>query len=196
MYVNNHKMYFDSHKPLAWGNTPNQGPALKYRYYLVMHYTGTERFQSSIDWFGRSKAQASAHLLIGRAGEICQFVSFNQQAWHAGISQWQKHTGLNAYSIGIELSNAGLLFRSAGKYVNAWGRVIPASQVAQDEKGRFWQTYTDKQLEMAVWVAQALHKTYMFKDVVGHEQISPGRKIDPGPLFPMAGFEGKVLGRR
>ena len=100
--------------------------------------------------------QVASHLLIRRNGEIIQFVPFHQRAWHAGESCYRERKRCNDFSIGIELEGAD---------------DIP---------------YEDVQYEKLIAITQALFQTYaaMSKDrIVGHSDIAPGRKTDPGPAF-------------
>lgn len=100
--------------------------------------------------------RVSAHLLIGRAGEVIQFVPFTQRAWHAGESYFAGKTQCNDFSIGIEL-------------------------VGTDETA-----YTDQQymrLAEVVLTIQAIYPKITRDRIVGHSEIAPGRKTDPGPTF-------------
>ena len=167
---------------------------------LVMHYTAGSSAKSAIDWLCNPASKASAHLVIGRDGSVTQLVPFNRQAWHAGRSQWQGRTGLNQYSIGIELDNAGILSGVPGKWRTAWGAAIKDKDVLElphkfDGVVRGWHTYTSAQLDTAREVAALLVAEYALKDVIGHDDIAPGRKTDPGPAFPMASFRAAVMGR-
>lgn len=169
--------------------------------YLIMHYTAGITADSAISWFQDPKAEASAHLVIDRNGEITQMVPFNRRAWHAGESRWGKLESMNQYSIGIELVNAGKLRRNpSGEWVNWKGKVIPSDDVTvaihKNEKSEAgWQEYTEAQVEAALRVGTLLHSVYDFTDVLGHDDVSPERKVDPGPLFPLEGFRSRILGR-
>ena len=119
--------------------------------YLIIHYTADSNIDGTISWFKNPTAEASAHLVIGRDGRIVQMVPFNQRAWHAGKSQWGNISGLNSYSIGIELVNAGKLVKKQGGFVNWAGHVIPNDEVieaAHKNEGTpaFWQEYTQPQI--------------------------------------------------
>jgi N-acetylmuramoyl-L-alanine amidase len=108
---------------------------------------------------------------------------------------------MNQYAIGIELVNAGKLRnRPDGKWVNWANTIIPDNEVSiavhKDESTQAgWHEYTEAQISAATRVATLLNATYAFTDVLGHEDVSPGRKTDPGPLFPMNSFRSLVLGR-
>src|SRR5690606_29613819 len=100
--------------------------------------------------------QVSAHLFIEREGEITQFVSFDDRAWHAGASSFEGVPNCNDYAIGIEL------------------------------EGTDDQAYTDAQYTVLAKVTRQLLRTYPTltpERIAGHEDIAPGRKTDPGPNF-------------
>jgi AmpD protein len=100
-----------------------------------------------------STVRVSAHFLIRRDGELIQFVSCDQRAWHAGVSCWQERERCNDFSIGIELEGC-------------------------DE-----QPFEDAQYERLIALVDALRSSYPISAVVGHCDIAPGRKSDPGPCF-------------
>ena len=100
--------------------------------------------------------QVSSHLLVRRDGELLQFVSFSDRAWHAGRSTYRGRTECNDFSIGIEL------------------------------EGTDNDTYTEQQYQVLAEVTSALLGEYPMMDrnrIVGHSDIAPGRKSDPGPAF-------------
>ncbi len=110
--------------------------------------------------------QVSAHLLISREGELCQFVSFDDRAWHAGVSSFQGRLNCNDFSVGIELEGADH---------------IP---------------YTANQYESLSCVTRALQYHYPLitaERIVGHSEIAPGRKTDPGGSFDWHHYK-KLLG--
>jgi len=184
--------------------TLNVGGALKPDL-LVMHYTASSNAGGAVSWLCDPRAKASAHLVIDEKGNITQLAPFNIIAWHAGVSQWKGRKNINQYAVGIELSNPGLLNKTAsGKYVEAIGgkiwspdNVILAAH-KNDKSGTIkpWAKYTEAQINAATNAAIAIVDFYKIKEIVGHDDIAPGRKIDPGPAFPMASFVGKVMGRR
>ena len=97
--------------------------------------------------------RVSAHFLIRRDGELLQFVSCAARAWHAGASSWRERSGCNDFSIGIELEGADDVPYASAQYA-VLGRLI-----------------------------RALRARYAIEDIVGHSDIAPGRKTDPGPAF-------------
>lgn len=184
---------------VSFVETPNKGGALSPRY-LVFHYTAGKSAQSSIDWLTSPESKASAHLVLARDGTICQLAPFNVKTWHAGISHWEGLSGLNSCSIGIEMDNAGPLKKVGDKYQAWFGTLYAEDQVIYakhrlDEEPRWWQAYTEVQIQRALELAQLLVRHYDLKDVVGHEDIASDRKRDPGPAFPLEHVRATVLGR-
>ncbi len=200
MKIVNHRLYYDDGTPYPFRASPNMRGSVKHEY-LVMHYTAGSSAEQSINWLTDPRSKASAHLVIGQDGSITQLVPFDTIAWHAGTSSWLNLNGLNNYSLGIELDNAGPLNRSAdGKWRSWFGGVYSDDQVIEtnhkhetEKKG--WQLYTPQQLYVALDVAELLVRHYRLKDILGHDDIAPGRKTDPGPAFPMRAFRGRLLGR-
>ena len=108
MKIDNHRLIADNGQPVRYVETPNHGGVMTPEY-LVMHYTAGSSAESAVAWLCNPEAKASAHLVIGRDGSITQLAAFNRSAWHAGQSRWAGRNSLNAFSIGIELDNAGKL---------------------------------------------------------------------------------------
>lgn len=109
--------------------------------------------------------RVSAHLLIRRTGEIIQFVPFHQRAWHAGVSSFQGKSRCNDFSIGIELEGTDHLL------------------------------YEEAQYQQLSKIIQLLRQTYpaITQDrIVGHVDIAPERKTDPGPAFDWRYLEGII----
>jgi N-acetylmuramoyl-L-alanine amidase len=181
--------------------TPNTGGPLSPRY-LVMHYTAGRSLESSVTSLCTKKpsGNASAHLVLGRDGRIVQLAPFNVVTWHAGVSAWNGLTGLNSASIGIEMDNAGVLDKVGDQYVSWFGMAIPDNEVrvAAHRNGgpvRGWHAYTPVQIARATELAELLVAHYGLEDVIGHEDIAPGRKSDPGPAFPLASVRAHAIGR-
>jgi len=108
--------------------------------------------------------RVSAHFLIRRAGELLQFVPCTMRAWHAGASCWRGRGGCNDFSIGIELEGTD---------------AVP---------------YTAPQYRVLSQLARALRSTYAITDIVGHCDIAPARKTDPGPSFDWLRFRLSMEG--
>lgn len=200
MKIKRHRLYHDDDTPVTYVPSPNYGGDMLEHEYLVMHYTAGTRAESSIRWLTDRQAKASAHLVIARDGSVTQLVPFNKRAWHAGRSAWSHRVGLNNYSIGIELDNAGRLMRRGTSWVNWAERTIPDEEIVQAEhrnesRSSGWHTYAPEQIDSALQVARALVAHYRLIEVIGHDDIAPGRKYDPGPAFPMSSFRSSILGR-
>jgi N-acetylmuramoyl-L-alanine amidase len=194
--VKNHLLEGDA---VTQRKTPNRGGSLAPKY-LVYHYTAGASAQSSADWLCNPAAKASAHLVLGREGQIIQLAPFNVVTWHAGISHWAGLTGMNGYSIGIEMDNAGVLRRLGDRYESAFGKVYSASEVvvAKHKHGsteQAWHAYTEAQMARAFELAEVLGAHYGITEVLGHEDIARGRKSDPGPAFPLGSLASRLAGR-
>lgn len=195
-------MQIEAHRLLAADQrpSPNNSAGIDQRY-IVMHYTAGRGFQQSIDWLCNPKAKASAHFIVGRDGDLAQLVPLDRRAWHAGPSAWAGLTDINRFSIGIELDNPGVLQRTPQGWRTWFGLPWPAAHVvlAQHQAGgseRGWAAYTDEQIVRAYEVCETLIDAYpTIEDVIGHEDIAPGRKLDPGPAFPMSSFRVWLFGR-
>lgn len=203
MKIQNHRLIADDGQPVRCVETPNKGGVMSPQY-LVVHYTAGASADGSLAWLCNPSAKAAAHLLIARDGGVTQLVAFNRVAWHAGQSQWAGRSGLNGFSIGIELDNAGKLERVGRRWLSACTkREYPDDEVlvARHKHDRpdappcGWQEYSAAQLDAASEIGVLLMRKYSLKDVLGHEDVAPGRKADPGPAFPLASFRSRLLGR-
>lgn len=165
---------------------------------LVIHYTAGASAESSVNTLSNPNVKASAHVVIARDGTIYQLVPFDTIAWHAGRSQYEGRIGFNNYSIGIELDNPGKLEKTEAGYQTWYGAdVAPNNVMKAVHRNRtqadYWHTYTSKQIQQAELLSKLLIDTYDIKLILGHEEISPSRKIDPGPAFPLDKFRDKLL---
>ena len=120
----------------------------------------------------------------------------------AGESNGGELLDLNSHSIGIEIVNAGKSRkRSDGVWLNWSKNVIPNNEVSiatykneASESG--WHEYTEEQIETVVQMGIAIASRYRIVDVLGHDDIAPKRKADPGPLFPMSSVRSRIIGRQ
>jgi len=126
-------------------------------------------FTNSLDcgahpyYAGLAGTRVSAHFLIRRGGELLQFVPCAKRAWHAGVSAWRGRERCNDFSIGIELEGTDN---------------VP---------------YTDAQYRVLEELGRALCRAYPIADVVGHGEIAPERKTDPGLCFDWARFRKSLV---
>lgn len=108
---------------------------------------------------------------------------------------------VNRFSLGIELENFGPLTLQGGRWRTWFGRSVDDAEVVEmvhknETEPRGSQIYTDAQLAATFEFASLLAEKYELSDVVGHDDVSPGPKIDPGPAFAMERFRARLLGRR
>ena len=196
----NHRIKLESSTRASFVKSSNIGGKLSPRY-LVIHYTAGQNADAAVTWLADKKSKASAHIVIGRDGSITQLVPFDRIAFHTGPSAWDGIQGLSPFSIGFELDNAGRLRRVGNSWVSWFGRSYPEEEVLVsthkfDTVEYGWHTYTEAQIEAAVELGAELFSRYSMLDVVGHDDISPRRKWDPGPAFPMHSFRSKLIGRK
>lgn len=178
------------------------GSVMEIRRFGVVHFTDGASGQSSIDfWRTPEAAGACAHVVIEREGQVIQIRPFNRTCGHAGKSKWrdpktgQMYVNVNSCSIGIELANAG----SEPEQL-AWARQHGFQAIAARHRNggplRTWEVFPEAQLRSLAYVAGLLTRRYHLDDWTGHDCISPARRDDPGPAFPMQqfregqGFEG------
>jgi N-acetylmuramoyl-L-alanine amidase len=162
------------------------GAVMAIRRFLVIHFTAGATGLSSIGWWRRLKNGVCAHFVIERDGTIYQCRPCNRTAGHAGASRWTDpntgitYHGLNSCSLGIELANGGHSFPERFSDLSA--------TMARHKHGgpvRKWETFPKAQLDACFALSRVLVERYNLDDVVGHDDVSPGRKTDPGPAFPM-----------
>lgn len=172
---------------------------------IIIHYTAGGNTSGAVSALTTRKAKgnASAHVVLGRDGEIVQLAPFNHRTWHAGESNYKGRSYLNNYSIGIEVVNLGWLEKSDHYYSRydliQSGVKVPAEEVVEARHAnpsvpyRYWHKYTAIQLNRLAELCQLLADNYPVVDITGHDVISPGRKQDPGPAFPMDWLVREVL---
>lgn len=169
---------------------------------IIIHYTAGASADSAMRTFQREDTKVSAHLIIDFDGGVMQMVDFDTIGWHAGRSQLGDRKGFNSYSIGFEIVNAGLLEEDddGEGYESWWGKEYPEEEVVKaihrnQTEPKYWHKYTDKQIEVVKEICQALIDKYDIKYIYGHEEISPRRKVDPGPAFPLDEMREELLGQ-
>ena len=120
---------------------------------VVQLFTNTLDMEAHPYYAQLQGLKVSTHFLIRRDGEIIQFVPCGKRAWHAGVSVWQGCSGCNDFSIGVEL------------------------------EGSDYVPFNDPQYAALVRLTRLLQRAYPIRAIVGHADIAPGRKADPGPCF-------------
>ncbi len=200
MLVNDFRLMVNN-TPVKFVRSPNFDPALQETLFVILHYTCGPSQEVAVNWLANPASKVSAHLVIGRSGEITQLVPFNAAAWHAGLSNWKGYQSLNRYAIGIELDNAGMMQLTGNRWVSSFGKAYPDNEVmiaAHEQTPNVmygWHKYTSIQLQTAAEVVAALVQAYGIREILGHADIAPKRKLDPGPAFPMEAFRMQVAAR-
>ena len=128
--------------------------------FIIFHYTGMKNERDAIKRLTDSKSKVSSHYFIKNNGSIITLVPELYVSWHAGISSWKNYKSINKYSIGIEISNPG--------------------------HGNKYKKFSKKQIRSILKLSKFLIKKYKIKDkfILGHSDIAPFRKKDPGERFP------------
>ena len=166
---------------------------------ILIHYTGGRSMESAVQTLAESKKEVSAHIVVGRDGEIAQLLDFNQKGWHAGKSEYKGRQWLNQYSIGIEIDNPGFLSRAGDVYTTWFDEEVDPRNVVEarhrnpETRNRFWHRFTKQQIETVEQLSEALVAEYGIQYILGHEEVSPGRKQDPGPAFPLDKLRSEIL---
>jgi N-acetylmuramoyl-L-alanine amidase len=126
---------------------------------LVMHYTGMRDAEAALKRLTDPEAQVSSHYLIDEAGKVYRLVDEQRRAWHAGVSFWAGERDINSISIGIELVNPGHEFG--------------------------YQPFPEAQMAALVELSRGILARHNIprSRVLGHSDVAPARKIDPGELF-------------
>lgn len=170
---------------------------------IVIHYTAMSKAEDAVKALTNKNISASAHLVVARDGKIYQLAPFNYRTWHAGKSAYQSRSGYNHYSIGIEIDNLGWLEPYNGFYSRPelldYNVKLKENEVIQAEhknprvRKKYWHKYTDIQIQRTIEICKLLVQDYSIEEIVGHDDIAPDRKQDPGPAFPMDYFVTQVL---
>ena len=152
----------DTSLSASWRDTPNfearrnnLTPTL-----LIMHYTGMETAQAALDILCSPESKVSCHYLVDEQGAITQMVGEQHRAWHAGRSHWAGENDINSCSIGIEIVNEGHILEL--------------------------QPFPDLQIAAVMGLTKDILKRHAIlpRNIIGHSDIAPERKKDPGEKFP------------
>lgn len=206
MEIKAHKLFDDDGNAVRFEQTANVGGNLKGSKpkFCVIHYTAGATANGAIRTFKRTTPpRVSAHFVVDHDGSITQMIPCNKIGWHAGKSRWKNIDGLNSHSVGIEIANWGLLTRGQSRWSSWTGAPIPDDRVIVAEhknspgRERGWEIFDPAQFEACIGITRAIVERYDLEpwDVVGHDDISPLRKVDPGPAFDMDRFRAHVFGR-
>lgn len=134
--------------------------------YVILHYTAQDSLQQTINTFTIARTQVSAHYVVGKDGRVVHMLNDYLRAWQAGVSKWGSVTDMNSCSIGIEIDNNGN------------------------------EPFTEPQVRSLLLLLSQLKRAYNIPtaNFIGHADIAPGRKPDPGPYFPWKRLAEKGFG--
>ena len=158
--------------PVRYIPSPNHSERLRPVSLIVLHYTETATLEQAVRILTATNTPklVSSHYVVGLDGEIVQLVPEDRRAWHAGISSWRGVPDVNSASIGIEIVNAG--FDDAGAPV----------------------PYPEEQIAAVCRLCRDIQAHHPIEDVVGHSDVAPTRKRDPGPAFPWSRLAREGVG--
>jgi N-acetylmuramoyl-L-alanine amidase len=127
---------------------------------IVLHYTGMQTGEAALERLRDPKARVSSHYLVEEDGRVFRLVPEERRAWHAGKSWWKGEQDVNAVSVGIEIVNPG----------HEWG----------------YRAFPDVQIDAVIGLLDAIRSRWTISNdrIVGHSDVAPNRKTDPGELFP------------
>ncbi|ACM27060.1 N-acetylmuramoyl-L-alanine amidase [Agrobacterium sp. SHOUNA12C] len=137
---------------------------------ILLHYTGMGTAEGALDWLCRAESQVSSHYFVFEDGRVVQLVPEERRAWHAGKSLWRDEADINSLSIGIEIANAG---HPGG---------LP--------------DFPDAQVEAVIELCRDCGQRWAIapERVLGHSDVAPVRKVDPGEKFPWARLAAAGVG--
>jgi len=149
---------------IDWVGTTNFG--LRKPNFVILHHTAQDSIEQTLHTFTLPRTQVSAHYVIDKAGNVYHILNDYLRAWHAGIARWGSLSDINSISIGIEIDNNGT------------------------------DPYTEPQISNLLCLLDSLKTTYKIpaENFIGHGDIAPGRKVDPGVNFPWEKLAKKGFG--
>ena len=152
--------------------SPNHGERVDGRKpdMIILHYTGMPTADGALDWLCREESQVSCHYFVHENGDVVQLVPEARRAWHAGKSIWQGETDINSSSIGIEIANAG---HPGGCPEYPQAQIDAVIELCRD-CGERWSIVPER--------------------VLGHSDVAPRRKLDPGENFPWGLLHSRGVG--
>jgi N-acetylmuramoyl-L-alanine amidase len=137
---------------------------------ILLHYTGMPTAEGALDWLCRDESQVSSHYFVHENGDVVQLVAEERRAWHAGKSLWHGESDINSLSIGIEIANQG---HPGGLPEYPSAQIEAVIELCRD-CGQRWSIVPER--------------------VLGHSDVAPRRKLDPGENFPWNGLHEAGIG--
>jgi len=150
--------------------SPNHGERTSPVSLIVLHYTGMSTSAQALERLCDPAAQVSAHYLVDEDGKVFRLVAEDRRAWHAGVAYWRGMRDINSASVGIEIANPG----------HDYG----------------YRAFPDAQIDAVASLTADIIARHGLRaaDVIGHSDIAPGRKIDPGELFHWRELAARGIG--
>ncbi len=197
MNIKNHRLVDVNYKPAkAIGGkiTPT---------IIVVHDTASRLTKfAAMNYLRNNSRKVSVHFTVERDGTITQSVPTNRRANHAGRSSYNGRRSCNNFSIGIEIVSPGIMTKGTPGHSRTWyGEEFDIDEhgiqrVSTKNHGAgYWMPYTPEQIESVEKICEACVTKYNIIDIVAHWFVSPGRKVDTNPLFPLAKIKTRVMGR-
>jgi N-acetylmuramoyl-L-alanine amidase len=151
-------------------DSPNQDDRAGPIDVIILHYTGMQSARAAIDRLRDPAARVSSHYVVDEDGTIYALVPEPRRAWHAGVSFWRGRRGLNDFSIGIEIVNPG----------HEWG----------------YRPFPPAQIESVTALCRDILTRHEIpaRNIIGHSDVAPNRKQDPGELFPWEALAAAGVG--
>ncbi len=139
--------------------------------FIIFHYTGMKKENQAIDQLTNQNSKVSSHYFIQNNGDILNLVPDLYVAWHAGVSSWKNYKSINKYSIGIEINNPG--------------------------HDHIYKKFSKKQIKSILKLSTYLKKKYKIRSnfILGHSDVAPDRKKDPGEKFPWKYLSKNKIGQ-
>lgn len=178
---------------------------------VILHDTAGRLEKGNSKDFLKTSPRVSVHFVIERDGTITQLVALNRRAAHAGKSHYEGREDCNGFSIGVEIVNPGRMQRVGRSSCRAWwgeefgigfelteaDEAFSTVEMSTPHHGAgVWMDYTEEQIAAVETLLHVLFRDIpSLKDITAHWYVSPGRKVDPNPLFPLEPLRARVLGR-
>ncbi len=161
---------------------------------LLLHYTGVpdgrhaSACERAVRWLTTEESQVSCHYVVDEDGRVLQLVAENRRAWHAGVGAWKGDTDINSASIGIEIVNPGHFWDMSGTAF--------AEKTGTPEAHPGYRDFPDAQIEAVIALSSDIvtRNRMPAENVIGHSDITPARKSDPGEKFPWDRLAAAGLG--
>jgi N-acetylmuramoyl-L-alanine amidase len=200
--VKNGKVH-EGRRAISFKETPNRSGGFRPEGIVLHDTAGRLDRYSSVNWFLDPTAKASAHFVIERDGEITQMAKLSDKCWHAGRSMFKSRPNVNAFAFGIEIVNLGKVSKAGENVYRTWFNKtyhqgedgLQFEHVPTPHHGSgHWHSYTEAQIASVLELCRLLRQEYDIRWITTHWDISPGRKVDTNPLFPLEEVRAAIFG--